>query len=68
MSFVMIACPSTGQLVSTGIEVDASTFAELSLTEPPLFCPSCGNEHSWAVAWLGDVPVRTPPKVRSDAA
>ncbi len=50
----MINCPNTGRPVSTGIEVEAETFALLPDTLAHARCPHCGLEHSWwkREAWL----------------
>jgi len=44
---VLIACPTTGDLVPTGIDVDA--LEELN-DEPErllIACPVCGRDHAW---------------------
>jgi hypothetical protein len=54
----MIKCPYRGQSVSTGIEVDPSTFDQLPDTLILSRCPLCGLEHVWwkREAWLEELP------------
>jgi hypothetical protein len=56
MGVVMIKCPTTGRAVSTGIEVDADTFANLPDVSSRLGCSACGTQHSWSKseAWLAE--------------
>jgi hypothetical protein len=64
MGVVMIACPTTGRSISTGIETDARSFARLANDKPAkLKCPVCDRVHVWwpREAWLtvdgeGDLP------------
>jgi hypothetical protein len=66
MSTIMIKCPDTGAVVSTGVETDPTSFARIL---PNLVsrskCPLCGAEHSWRKrdAWLGDYGDDMPPPV-----
>jgi hypothetical protein len=54
VSVVMIRCPYRGQAVSTGIEIDETTFLRLPDTLILSRCPLCGLEHVWwkHEAWL----------------
>ena len=73
MGFVMVKCPATGRVNSTGIEMDAARFRGM----PELFVlsdrPPCRFEHEWfaADAWVEE-PARAltgaGPQVRSTAA
>jgi hypothetical protein len=64
MGVVMIACPTTGRSISTGIETDAQSFASLPNEKPAkVKCPVCDRIHVWWAreAWLavdgeGDLP------------
>lgn len=50
----MARCPYRGQSVSTGIEIEESTFSRLPDTLILSRCPLCRLEHVWwkAEAWL----------------
>jgi hypothetical protein len=45
MGTLMFECPATGMEVSTGIEVDTTSFQSLSPTTADLSCPHCPNPH-----------------------
>jgi hypothetical protein len=59
---VMVRCPNTGQAVSTGVEMDGATFANLPAIRARLLCPVCRQEHDWPVreGWL-DSPAPSAP-------
>ena len=46
MSTIEIRCPTTGQVIDLGIDVDPATYLRMPL-DTPLKCPACGREHSW---------------------
>lgn len=48
MGQVMIRCPQTGKLVSTGIAMDKASFESSTLTNNSVKCPLCGNIHVWS--------------------
>jgi len=54
MAVLLIKCPHTDRPVSTGIELDAETFAKLPDILSYMKCPECGLEHAWWTreAWL----------------
>lgn len=56
VSILMVKCPSTGCELSTGIEMDAATFAGLPDIRSHVKCPACGLDHLWSTreAWLGN--------------
>ena len=58
MGVVVIECPNTGRVVSTGIETDADSFRSLPHTLSRFKCPLCGGVHHWwkGEAWLADGP------------
>jgi hypothetical protein len=58
MSSVMINCPTTGDAVSTAVEMELSVFNRLHDLAGRMHCPACGQEHMWALrsAWLTDAP------------
>jgi hypothetical protein len=62
MAVLLIKGPHTDRPVSTGIELDAETFAKLLLSYTK--CPECGPEHAWWTreAWLEDRVEVPPPK------
>ena len=47
MGTVMVACPLTGKLISTGIETDADVLRHLPKIETAVHCPECGEKHFW---------------------
>jgi len=49
MGTIMIRCPTTNQLVSTGVETDGRSFETLpSVSATPFRCPACGELHAWS--------------------
>ena len=50
MGTLVFVCPTTGQEVSTGIEVDRTSFKGLPRTRTAIFCPRCRKKVIWA--WL----------------
>jgi hypothetical protein len=63
VSILMVRCPSTGHELSTGIEMDAATFAKLPDILSQMKCPACGLDHNLSTrdAWLGN-PVPSAPE------
>ena len=59
MGTVMIRCPKTGRSISTEIEMEVSDFERLPCVEADLFCPHCGQNHSWTrrAAWLQEISI-----------
>ncbi len=47
MPSLMIHCPKTGKPLSTGINMDAASFASSTLTDNTTTCPHCGQPHTW---------------------
>jgi hypothetical protein len=47
MTVFKVGCPETGREISTGIEVDAESFASLPDKLPVSKCPVCGCDHVW---------------------
>ena len=45
MGTLVFVCPTTGQEVSTGIEVDRTSFKGLPRTRTAIFCPRCRKNH-----------------------
>jgi endogenous inhibitor of DNA gyrase (YacG/DUF329 family) len=56
MSLVLIKCPETGRVVSTGIEMERATFDALPNVGAPMKCPACASTHVWSKkdAWLAE--------------
>jgi len=54
MAIIMIACPSKGRAVSTGIEVP--DVDQLPTVIATMACSACGGVHEWTKdqAWLSD--------------
>jgi hypothetical protein len=63
MLFVTIKCPGTGLSVSTGIAMDAASFAQLPAIASRVLCPHCRGEHEWlpSEAWLDRAPSPEAP-------
>ena len=51
MGTLIFVCPTTGQQVSTGVEVDRSTYRSLPRTKTAIFCPRCRENHSLSRVW-----------------
>ena len=66
MGTLVFVCPTTGQEVSTGIEVDRTSFKGLPRTRTAIFCPRCRKNHKLSVIWawlVSEVPeFRTLPR------
>jgi hypothetical protein len=62
MGIVKIRCPTTGALVSTGIETDYDNFERLPDVTSSMLCPACGATHQWSKnqAWHCESGPRTP--------
>ena len=59
MGTLVFVCPTTGQEVSTGIEVDRTSFKGLARTRTAIFCPRRRKNHKLSVIWawfVSDVP------------
>jgi hypothetical protein len=54
MGTLVFVCPTTGHTVSTGVEVDRSSFKSLPRTKTTIFCTRCHKNHflSGIWAWL----------------
>ena len=47
MPILLLRCPNTGGEVSTGLNVDAHTFADLPDKLVTSNCPLCEEDHTW---------------------
>jgi hypothetical protein len=65
MCVIGIRCLTTGEIISTGIEIDMASFNKLPDVLTHTKCPHCGLEHSWWTreARLFDALPGRPPKV-----
>lgn len=64
MGIVMVRCPATGRAISTGIQIDRSSFNSTPVFYSQTFCPLCQVEHQWFAteAWVQE------PRQSTDAA
>ena len=51
MGTLVYVCPTTGHQVSTGVEVDRSSFKSLPRTKTAIFCPRCHKNHLLSRIW-----------------
>ena len=51
MGTLVYVCPITGHQVSTGVEVDRSSFKSLPRTKTAIFCPRCHKNHLLSRIW-----------------
>ena len=54
MGIVVIRCPTTGRVISTGIEADGNTFACSPVFYADSYCALCNTRHRWFArdAWV----------------
>jgi hypothetical protein len=54
MGIVMICCPETGRVISTGMQVDRETFHATPVFFSRTDCSLCGTTHEWFAkdAWV----------------
>jgi hypothetical protein len=52
---LMIRCPATGRVISTGYAADPVRFRNLPEFYSVTYCPACRAEHHWFSrdAWIG---------------
>jgi hypothetical protein len=51
MGTLIFVCPTTGQRVSTGVEIDRSSFKSLPRTKTSIVCPRCRKSHLLSRIW-----------------
>ena len=51
MGTLVFVCPTTGHQVSTGVEVDRSSYKSLPRTKTAIFCPRCHKNHLLSRIW-----------------
>lgn len=59
MGTLFIACPTTGNILSTGMSMDKASFESSTLVNNSVGpCPHCGATHTWSKenAMLGKDP------------
>jgi hypothetical protein len=47
MGVLVVKCPATGRMFSTGILADAETIERLPQVQTSSKCPHCGSDHLW---------------------
>jgi hypothetical protein len=69
MGTVMIRCPETGHEISTGMEVDATSFNATPVFFARSYCPLCRTEHEWFAqqAWVCDTIPANAQRPRAEA-
>lgn len=62
MGALMIKCPNTGSAISTGLQMNRSTFNNMPVFFGRTLCPICQTQHEWfaRAAWVQE------PKVQGD--
>jgi len=67
MTFLMVKCPSSGQIVATGIETDG--IDRLPKVGTRMLCPLCGQEHFWTSrdVWFAEPGARQAKNQRPEA-
>lgn len=57
MGTVLIKCPQTGRVISTGIRADRESFRCSAVFFARTLCPICRTNHEWfsREAWVGEV-------------
>ena len=71
MGTLVFVCPTTGHEVSTGVEVDRSSYKRLSRTKTAVFCPRCRKNHILAAIWVwlvDEVPERPDDSTSTKSA
>jgi len=48
MPNIYTLCPTTGQPIDTGIDIDETSFERLPPFQGAIFCSHCGSEHQWS--------------------
>jgi hypothetical protein len=72
MGTLVFVCPTTGHEVSSGIEIERSSFRSLPRTSTAISCPHCGTNHALSAIWawlVGEAPEglgKTPPSGAPD--
>ena len=51
MGTLIFVCPTTGHQVSTGVELDRTSFKSLPRTQTAIFCPRCHEKHLLSRIW-----------------
>jgi hypothetical protein len=51
MGTLIFVCPTTGHQVSSGVEVDRSSYKSLPRTQTAIFCPRCRENHLLSSIW-----------------
>jgi hypothetical protein len=69
MGALKFLCPTTGNEVDTGIDLDPASFASLPREVTPLACSHCNQPHILAgvSAWLGERQLEYERRAEADA-
>jgi hypothetical protein len=62
MGTLVFVCPTDGQQVSSGIELDRASFKSLPRTTTEILCPRCREKHLLSLLWLGSIATRRKAK------
>ena len=56
MGVVMVKCPDTGRIISTGMVADRQSFNAMPVFFARVHCPICKKQHEWFArqAWVTD--------------
>ena len=67
MGMIMVKCPQTGRVISTGIRSDRETFLRSVVFYGNTHCPVCRANHNWFAreAWVEEPAVR-PREILGD--
>jgi hypothetical protein len=71
MGTLVFVCPTTGHEVSTGVEVDRTSYKRLPRTKTAVFCPRCRENHILAAIWawlVDEVPESADDSASTKAA
>jgi hypothetical protein len=47
MGTIFTTCPTSGQEISTGVETDTASFAQMPEFVARVLCPYCNVDHNW---------------------
>jgi hypothetical protein len=67
MAIIFTTCPISGREISTGVETDAKSFAQMPEFVARVHCPYCRVDHNWTkhnsfIVEEGTDPRATPEK------
>ena len=64
MGLLMIKCPNTGRVISTGRRTDQTSFERSAVFFGRTYCPFCRISHEWFAkeAWISERDRESHPK------